>query len=69
MNCAQLLHGRLPKKLREILPKDRGADEANARRISVAVVRTIIAGAEVTWRVRCNVASGESLVGLPLDKK
>lgn len=69
MNFAQLLHGRLPKKLHEIIPKDRGADEANARRISTAVVRTIIAIANVTWRVRCNIASGESLMRLPLGKK
>lgn len=46
MDWEDFLHGRMPKELRKVLPRDRGADAGKAKRTAMAVVATIFAGAE-----------------------
>lgn len=69
LNCAHFLHGRIPKKVRSILPEDEGHDVNNARKVITAIAETVVMGAEAAWRARQKIISGESPVGLPLRKK
>lgn len=62
------LHGRIPKGMRRILPRVGESDMKKGRRIIRAIVETVLAGAEVAWRVRCDLAAGASSAGLAVGK-
>jgi hypothetical protein len=69
MNCAHFLHGRIPIRMRKVLPRDGGLDNIKALGITAMIAQTVIAGAEKAWRTRCTIAAGESPVEPTLGKK
>jgi hypothetical protein len=69
MNCAHFLHGRIPTRMRKILPEDGGLNDVKALDVSAMVAQTVICGAEKAWRTRCAIVTGESPVGQTLGKK